>query len=120
MRLLCSCCCCCGKVDSATESVSEQQTEEHHNRNGSSKRRQRRATYRYEVVYRREEFSTHDYLDQYPEASNQQQPVDYSRLELPQQPVYQNFGGIFFLTRTLTPIYKKIFVGRWRPGRLDV
>lgn len=30
-------------------------------RNGS-KRRQR-ATYRYEVVYRREEFSTHDYLD---------------------------------------------------------
>ena len=39
--------------------------------NGGSKRRQR-ATYRYEVVYRREEFS-HDYLDQHGVQQQQQQ-----------------------------------------------
>lgn len=82
MRLLRSCCVCHCKGrpkegNSDRESVSGSETgavavaegvdhptvvaTSRRHRNGS-KRRQR-ATYRYEVVYRREEFSTHDYLD---------------------------------------------------------
>ena len=48
--------------------------------NGGSKRRQR-ATYRYEVVYRREEFS-HDYLDQH----HHHRPLPEAAKEPEQQP----------------------------------
>lgn len=58
MRLIDKCCFCC---------VSHEPRPRHRRQSGDHVRnsKRRRATYRYEVVYRREEFS-HDYLDHHP------------------------------------------------------
>ena len=92
--------CCCQSRHSDRESVSGSETGateavDHQRRGSRGSKRRQRATYRYEVVYRREEFS-HDYLDHppppvqnhhpfrppegQPTADSQQPLADYSLL----------------------------------------
>lgn len=85
MKLLRSCCCCGEKVsddnnnsESSVSEVCEQP---------DRRRRRQRATYRYEVVYRREEYShAADYLDQ---TDSRASRFDNER-SFCDQPIYQN------------------------------